>query len=241
MSQKDDLKNLVKLAAKEENFPELFQIIFSCNDGIDQQRMLDFLNQSVNNAPDLAATSLPAVIGSLQKDKELFESFLSELLEETSRKFSREPGYDRDLGTVYNEAMTPAIFWMMMAVSMKKCLGTEHAKDTVISQALFNKFQSLNHDQKRTHQECINAFNYNADSFTFKNNKYLGVFLHKFRSKNKRVKTRKKNLHRVTRRVKKMMQIYKLSHKGSGHSMFSNGRHEIPDQFDAFLLSEYFL
>jgi len=239
MAQKNDIIYLVKLVAKDENPPELFKIIFSRDDGIDQQQMLDFINKSVNNAPD-TPESVQAVIDSLHEDKALFKSFLSELHAEMSRKFRRAPGYDSAPGKIYNEAMTPGIFWMMMAISMKKCLGTEHAKDTVNLQALFNKVQSLNGDQKRTHKECVDFFNLNADRFTFKNNKYLGIFLHRFHSKNKQARTRKKNLHRVTRRVKKMMQIYRLSHNNSRHNMFSNGRHEIPGQFDDFLSSEYF-
>lgn len=239
MLQKNDLSSLVKLAAKEENFPELFKIIFSCDDGIDQQQMLDFLSTSVNKEPD-APASLLIAIDSLQKDDALFKSFLSELNAEMSQKFRRAPGYDPVPGKIYNEAMTPAIFWMMMAISMKKCLGAEHARDTVDLQELFDKFQSLNDDQRRAHRDCVNHFNLNANHFTFKNNKYLGIFLHKFHSKNKQVRTRKKNLHRVTRRMKKMMQAYQLSHMGKQRSMFSNGRHEIPDQFDEFLSSTYF-
>ncbi len=239
MSLRDDLNYLVKLVAKEENFPELFKIIFSCDDGIDQQQMLDFINESVNNEPD-APILLAAVIDSLQEDKTLFDSFLSELHAETSRRFRRASGYNPVPGKIYNETMTPGIFWMMMAISMKKCLGTEHAKDTLDFQELCNNFQSLNDEQKRTHKECVGFFNLNADRFTFKNNKYLGIFLHKFHSKNKQVRTRKKNLHRVTRRVKKMMQVYRLSHNNNRRSMFSDGRHEIPDQFDGFLCSEFF-
>ena len=87
MLQKNDLSSLVKLAAKEENFPELFKIIFSCDDGIDQQQMLDFLSTSVNKEPD-APASLLIAIDSLQKDDALFKSFLSELNAEMSQKIA---------------------------------------------------------------------------------------------------------------------------------------------------------
>lgn len=235
MSQKADFNYLVKLAAKEENFPELFKIIFSCNHGIDHQQMLNFLHAVVMREPD-APESLPESIDSLQNDKELFNNFLSALHAETSRKLKREAGYTQVPGKIYNEAMTPAIFWMMMAISMKKCLGTGHAKDVVP----FSAPSPMNGDQKRAFKDSVDSFNLNADKFTLKDNKYLCVFLHKFHSKNKQARTRKKNLRRVTRRVEKMMQVYQLAHNNSQRSMFSNGRHEIPSKFDEFLTSKYF-
>ena len=125
-----------------------------------------------------------------------------------------------------------ALFWKMYGISIKKCLGAGNAKMDIPDQDYFKAIpDGINSFQKDAHMETLQHFKTDVQKYSFKRTPDLKYYLHRIHSRNKSSKTRKKNIRRVEKRAKRILQIYGLKHKESKFNMFSNGRHLVPKQF----------
>lgn len=122
-----------------------------------------------------------------------------------------------------------ALFWKMYGISVKKCLGVGYAKMQIPNQDYLNIIPNgINLCQKNAHLETLQVFNTDVQKYSFKRTPDLKYYLPPIRSRNKSPKTKKKNIRRVERRAKRIIQLYGLKQKGG---MFNNGRHLVPKQF----------
>ncbi len=210
-----ELYGLVKFLLKdlnEENTNEFFEICFFNDRTIDREKTISFFLKLVDTKIETA---------SIDRAKEMiFE------MENNISLFDR---------IIYKLSITSICLlethWTLMTIAMKKCLGAGNAQKTITD---FKQYVELLSDiespqQIITHKKCITAFNTNANDYTYNNLEGLSDYLHRIRS-NKQIKTRKKNLSRVLKKSKRIMQAYKLANNGLEDRIFSKGRYLVPDQ-----------
>lgn len=234
------LNRIVELVISQENQEPLFEIIFSDDHQIDRQKMLNFLSRLVKKADSSEANfhEIEEALRSIQNNGYCYQKFLECL--KLALVSPDDPNYST-ISLEHIDVLDIDVFWSMVPIAMKKCLGSNFAKATINNnQNYFSAMPAdLNSKQIDCHQRCINSFNLDANTFSRKEYKELGVFLHSFHSKNRRPLTRKKNLKRVERRTKKIMQAYKLAHNGMKSNIFSDGRYKVPSQFSDYISKEF--
>ena len=230
---------IVKLAIKDDNQETLFEIIFSDDYQIDKQQMLNFLNSIVTSADenDINIEEAKDCLHIMQNDNSSYQNFLNCLKAELA---APDPDYPNAKPESF-DLLDKNIFWSMTAISMKKCLGSNNANAMITDLEQYYRSipEQLNNAQKICHIECIKYFNMDANNFSREKNKELALYLHEFHSKNKRIKTRKKNLQRVKKRIKRIMQIYKLAHNRMPSNIFSKKRYKVPEQFAKSISTTY--
>lgn len=163
------------------------------------------------------------VVAALSDDKDNLRYFLARLSGVLTRAI--DPEKKKDLLIRLNRAL----FWQMYGISVKKCLGEGQAKRQINDIVFFNVLPAdINSYQKDAHFEILLSFNTNAQKYSFKCTPDLQYYLHPIHSRNKSPKTKKKNIRRVEKRAKRIIQLYGLKREGS---MFNNSRHLVPKQF----------
>ena len=213
----------------------LLEILYFNDSTIDKTAFLKFVRKSCTPTDDAAVVDY---INSLDTDQTKYAYFLIKLRDKLVDQISDDLGKRCDLFSI--TSIESAVFWSMYAIAVKKCIGIEKAKETLVESAYFGAVSdSLNSYQKKSHNECLKAFNMDANRFKLKDTIALRMFLHPFHSKNKALKTRKKNLHRVEKRAKKIVQVDKLARGGKSRAMFSNGKYLVPKQFADAIVKLY--
>ena len=230
---------IIKAAIDDKSQKELFAILFSRDSFIDKRRLLSFLAEKVNNdAEKISADKvvIDEVLTELKKNRLHYDIFLTELKNALNRQIRESLGYERLEDGAY-DTLSPEVFWPMMVVAMKKCLGPKNARVSITDRKQYFNYisEELNPAQKKVHNKCIDYFANNADDFSISTNLELRKYLHPFHSKNKKIKTQKKNLNRVEKRINKIMQVYKISHDRIEVNIFSKGRYIVPCQFASYI------
>lgn len=222
---------IIQDAISDDNTDRLHDVLFSRGDGIDNEKLISFLRERASmysSKYDIETNKCIAeYIDQLSTDNCKQEHFILHLGAELSHQVTHFPS---EL-TKYDYM----VFWSMFAIAEKKCIGLPAAKITDI-QNYFKLLSPLTQQQENAHTACIKYFNLNADSFSLKQNPQLRLFLHPFHSKNKKLRTKKKNLHRVLRPTKKIMQINKINHRKSSYNIFNGRSHIVPEQFTKIIV-----
>lgn len=216
ISEANELVEIIK-SLNESLEDEFFDICFSDPIAIDRNAVVQFLTDRVNeSATHLDKDELRNYLLKMKSDDILFYSFFEDLYNGLPCRVERLPKFH----------------WMLMSIAMKKCLGEENARKQITDFKLYiGLFDDVTTaQQESTHKNCIGFFNTDVGKFSVGNVGDLALYLHCFRSKNKRIKTRKKNLRRVTRATKKIMLSYKIARNGRRDDLLSHGRHKVPDQ-----------
>lgn len=221
----------------DDNYHEkLFEVIFYNDNYIDKQALFALITNIVKEKGNASMQKNTAeFINSIQDSSFLYDVFIKYLKDKLTQQLQNTKEYGKMVDVSFN-SLYPDTFWPFFSIAIKKCINSP--KEVIDNTDMyFNLIPNLNQYQKEVHNECLIAFNCNANDFNRKKNPELKIFLHSFGSKNKKIKTRKKNLQRVKRRAKKVMQVYKLSHNETHRNIFSNGRHKVPDQFSDCIIN----
>lgn len=230
----DVMNRVLDIITADEKKNSFLDVLYADDSSIRKDELLQFVRESFSSADD---SEVIKYIDLLDADHDAYSNFLIKL-----RKKLISQIID-DLGKSYNsfeiESIDASVFWLMYVVAIKKCIGTEHTAARLGQEKYFDAIPAvLNQYQTDAHKNCLAYFNMDANAFSLKKTPQLGLLLHKFRSKNKAIRTRKKNLHRVERRAKKIVQVNKLAHGGKS-KIFSNGRYLVPGQHAAAILKLY--
>lgn len=222
---------IIKDAISDDNADRLLDVLFSKEKGIDSVELISFIKER-------------AAIYSFKYDIDTNKN-IAEYIEQLSTDNCKQESFVLQLGAELSSQITPSqseltklnyiVFWSMFAIAEKKCIGLPNVEITDIPY-FFNMLPPLTSKQKDAHNSCIKAFNLNADSFSLKNNSLLRLFLHPFHSKNKRLRTKKKNLHRVLKTTKKIMLVNKINHRKNSYNIFSGKSYIVPDQFTKIII-----
>lgn len=222
---------IIKDAISDDNVDHLLDVLFSKEKGIDSAELISFIKER-------------AVIYSSQYDIDTNKN-IAEYIDQLSTDNYKQESFVLQLGAELSSQITSSqseltklnymIFWSMFAIAEKKCIGSPTVKITDIPY-YFNMLPPLTTEQKKAHTSCIKAFNLNADSFSLKKNSHLRLFLHPFHSKNKRLRTKKKNLQRVLKNTKKIMLVNKINHRKNSYNIFSGKSHIVPEQFTKMII-----
>lgn len=222
---------IIQDAISNDNADRLFDVLFSKEEGIDSLKLISFIRERAakysSNYDIDTNKNIAAYIDQLSTDVGKQESFVLQLGTELSRQITPSQSELTKLNYI--------LFWSMFAIAEKKCIGLPNVKITD-TQSFYDLLPPLTAKQKKAHNSCIKAFNMNADSFSLKNNSSLRLFLHPIRSKNKRLRTKKKNLHRVLKATKKIMSVYKINHRNQSYNLFSGKSYIVPDQFTKMII-----
>lgn len=220
----------------DESRNNLLDALYTDDSDIDKSAFLGFVRTCLESD---ASAEVMEYIEALDSESDEYAYFLVKLQDKLISQINKDLGKDYD--TIRIACVESFVFWSMYAIAIKKCIGTEHVTDVIEESEYFGaNSEPLNRFQTESHRECLRKFNMDAGKFTLKNTQELRMFLHKFGSKNKSIRIRKKNLHRVERRAKKIMQLNKLVHGGKSKSMFSNRKYLVPGQFANIILKLYF-
>lgn len=227
------LDTILDVITSDANRNSLLEVLYADDLSIDKSMLLNYVKECMSSVID---NKILKLIQRLETTGDEYTYFIIRLQEKIVSQITD------DLGKAYSAIEISSIeyftFWAMYAVAIKKCIGIEHAEKNLSSSLYFQAIPGeLNESQRNSHNECLDSFNMNANKFGLKRTPELRLFLHSFHSKNKSLKTRKKNLHRVERRAKKIVQVNKLTHKGK--TMFSNKRYLVPGQFAAAIQKLY--
>ncbi len=226
---------ILNIAVADSSQSELFAILFSHDTYIDKQRLLGFLFEKIDTNGELSPDDRVAIdeeFNDLEKNKLDYDLFIVGLKNKLLFQIRKSLDYKRLTDGAF-DTLTPEVFWPMMVIAMKKCLGSKNARAKITDRNHYFDLVSeeLNLSQEKTHNKCIDYFSNNADVFSISTNSELRKYLHPFKSKNRRLKTQKKNLRRVEKRINKIMQVYKISHDRIDGNIFSRGRYKVPEQF----------
>lgn len=217
----------------EDNFDRLFDVIFSNDYIIDHNLLVSFLQERYSViAPSLSdgdKESINTYINELSSDLDELNYFLIKI-----QRLLIDPDEHSLMLRLDHSA-----FWTFFAISIKKCVSSPSSKientEDYYSQVTTNTSQ-----QEKAHQKCIAAFNLNSDKFSLRTDPMLKLFLHSFHSRNKRIKTRKKNLHRVLKKTKKIMQAKKINDRtNSNYNIFIGKTYIIPEEFAKYIVKRF--
>ncbi len=232
----DILEQILTVITSDEKKDELLDVLFKDDDKIDKTELLDFLKRTFDNCDSF---NVKTCIDIIANNPDAYGHLLIKLQEMLISQLTKD--MNSGFGTVSIASIDSYAFWTYYTISVKKCLGIEHAGDKLSEIIYFRAISpAKNKPQKECQTTCLESFNFDAINFSIKDCPTLRVFIHKFHSKNKRLKTRKKNLRRVQRRARKILQISKLAHNGKSMALFSQGRHVVVKDFADAIVKIYF-
>jgi len=113
------------------------------------------------------------------------------------------------------------IFWSLFPKAVKKCLNRNLYTATI-------KSDIVNGYPQEAIQKCVSGFNSDANTYKLAAEPGLNTLLHK-RHYAKRLRTQKKNITRVRKRIKKVVLLYKSKYPRG--NAFNNKLNELPDEF----------
>lgn len=221
---------IIQDAISDDNVDRLLDVLFSKEEGINNVELISFIKERASmysSKYDIDTNkNITEYIDQLSADNCKQESFILQLGAELSGQITSSQSELTKLNY--------RLFWSMFAIAEKKCIGSPTVKITNTS--YFKMFSPLTSEQEKAHTFCINAFNLNADSFSLKKDSNLRLFLHPFHSKNKKLRTKKKNLHRVLKTTKKIMLVNKINHRKNSYNIFSGKSYIVPEQFTKLIV-----
>lgn len=230
-----DLENILNCITTDEKKQDLLNVLYADDSTIDKSALLNFVQECLCPAD---GTNISQSIDLLEANHDVYTHFLAKLKDKLVSQIIDDLGKEYD--PLIIESIDAFMFWSLYAIAIKKCIGAEHAGVKLSDSTYFDTISDILNDyQRQSHNECLRSFNMNTNTFTLRNTPDLRLFLHRFHSKNKSYKTRKKNLRRVEKRAKKIVQVYKLAHNGKSKLIFSNGRYLVPGQFANVIVKIY--
>ena len=214
-----DVEPILTLITDDKYIDELLDAIYSETGNVEDAIVAYLSNFSFPS--DMLYTS--EVVSALSESRNNRCYFLKRLSDLVQSKI--DSGKNKDVQISINRAL----FWNMYGISVKKCLGAGYAKTKIQKKDYFDIIpDGINSYQKDAHNKTLQHFNTDVQNYSFTRTPGLKYYLHPIRSKNKSPKTKKKNIRRVEKRAKRIMQLCGLNQSGS---MFNNGRHLVPKQF----------
>ena len=233
MNTTDAREFLLDIAADDCYCDEMLRICFHDDNCIDKKSLLSFLRKqtSATGIPQADKDFVCSYIEEINNDDWEYIVFLRLLKIRLIDTLFASAGYTHKVD--YYDSLSPLTFWAYSVIAMKKCLGRGKSQVVISDTNLYYSLipMQINQAQKDSHDNCIKIFSRDADEYSVHEHEELRLYLHPFRSKNQKLKTQKKNLSRVVKRVKRIMQINKLSHNKLQGNMFSDGRYVVPEQF----------
>lgn len=230
-----DLEHILNCITTDGKKQDLLNVLYTDDSTIDKSTLLNFVQECLSPVDD---TSLSQSIDLLYTNHDVYTHFLAKLKDKLVSQIIDDLGKEYD--PLLFESIDAFMFWSMYTIAIKKCIGAEHAGVKLSDSTYFDAIPDILNDyQRQSHNECIRSFNMNTNTFTLRNTPDLRLFLHSFHSKNKSYRTRKKNLRRVEKRAKKIVQVNKLAHNGKSKPTFSNGRYLVPGQFADAIVKIY--
>lgn len=223
---------VVNDAINEDNIDELFKVIFADDLKIDFKKMSEFLNSRYDVYCKQFSKDVQSEMKIFLEDIYTDPQKFDDLILNIKCLLVSENSFSEDIINMIDSK----IFWFMFAISVKKCVGQPLSKIDN-TEEYFSYMNVETEEQKNAHIQCINAYSNDCNNFSLKRNPELCLFLHKFGSKNKKIKTKKKNVSRVVRRTKKLMQIYKISHRHNSYNIFKGQCHIVPEDFAKMIVT----
>lgn len=220
---------------KEDNIDQALEVIFSYNEALNQDSIIELVNKRFNKYRSTIngdfSNAIEKYINKMQRSSSARELFIT--------RFSKILTEELDAGQLM---MLARSFWLLFPIAIKKCIKLPEViydKDEYLD-CINNVFgPGLNRHQMDTHEECITSFNKNADDYTFDSFPLLTVFFKSHNIKSyKRARAKKKQVHRVLRRTKKIMITYKIIDNAYAH-LFDNKVYLVPDQFSKTIIAKY--
>lgn len=221
---------LIQESISDKNADQLFEIIFDKDLQVDTKKLLAFLYDIADSLEGelTQKTDTKNYVKVLEDTDDELDYFLLKLRDalispESKAAFSK---------------LDYTLFWNMFAIAEKKCIGAPYSSiDDEAS--FFSQVIVDTSEQKKAHKECINGFNMDSDRFSRATDPMLKLFLHPFHSKNKKLRTKKKNIHRVLKTTKRVMQAYKISHRHDSYNIFVGKCYVVPDDFTKYVVKTY--
>lgn len=219
-----DVEPVLRFIADESRVDDLLDAIYQRAGNLEDS-IVKYLSDCVFPSDVLYARE---VVSYLTKNKDgCRSSFLIRLfvlLRDTIDLEQIDPNKKKNLLILINQEL----FWIMYGISIKKCLGVGHATKQIPNSEFFQVLpDDINSFQQDAHKDTLESFNTDVRRYSFRRTPDLKYFLHPIHS-NKSPNTKKKNIHRVEKRAKRIMLLYGLKQNGD---MFNQGRHMVPKQF----------
>lgn len=220
---------------KEENIEEALKVIFSYDGTLNQDSIVELVNKRFNDYKSIINGDFPNTIEKyidrMQRNSSARELFIA--------RFTKILTEEIEAGQLI---MLARSFWLLFPIAIKKCIKSPRViydKDKYLACINSTFGPELNRHQIDAHEECITSFNKNSDDYTFDSFPLLKVFFisHSIRPY-KRARAKKKQIHRVLRRTKKIMITYKMIDSPFAQ-LFENKVYLVPDQFAKTIIAKY--
>ena len=128
-------------------------------------------------------------------------------------------------------------FWFPFSIACKKCINNPTAE--IVNREDYFKFVQITTSQQReAHITCVEGFGMDCRKYTRQSLYCLDQFMHPIRY-SKSIKRKKKNINRVLRRTKKIMQINKLAHRNGEYNIFIGQTQIVPEQFVKYVINNF--
>ncbi len=219
------MKIIVDDAIKEECSDKLFEALFATEVGVDTQKMIDFIIDrfaSQKNKYSLdEQKDIQNYIDCVRESKKLFDELIVAIKESLIGQYEFDAG---EIGKLdYNK------FWHMYAVALKKCIIMHN--DVIDHDEYFKMVKVTTPRQRMAHETCIEGYAYDSNRIYKKDHPELQLFMHGINIRSKKKNIAKKNIERVKRRTRKLMQIYKIKCRFDKYNFFIGKCDQVPNDF----------
>lgn len=226
------LTRLVQEIVNDTNAEQLFDAIFIEETGIDSKNVIEILqNCLLSLKGELSVDDYEYAseyLAALPSNNQEMDYILLKISGALSAGVE-----DKDLATI-----TSKTFWSLYAIACKKSISMPKVVFEN-PEAYYSQVSTDTRQQQKAHQICLNAFGMDACRFDVKTMPGLKVFLHPIHSKNKKIRTKKKNLHRVLKTTKKIMQAHKIAHRNDSYHYFMGKSHIVPEEFTRSIVKSF--
>lgn len=225
MDEKKNMKIIVEDLIKEECSEMLFEVLFASEKGINMSKMIDFMIERFNvykNEYSLSEQNeILNYIDCVRKSQKMFDELIMEIKESLTEKYEFDAG---EIGKLdYSK------FWHMYAVAIKKC--TSMHNDVLDEYEYFKNVNATTLRQKMAHKACIKGYSYDSNKISKKGHPELNLFIHGINIRSRKKMVAKRNIERVWRRTKKLMQIHKIRCRFDEYNFFIGKCEKVPRDF----------
>ena len=221
---------VIKDLLKDNELKELNVILFSTEDKIDKNSIISLLLNRFSNYKDSFSESEQIDIENYINN--LFNpNMFSDFIKCLEMGIIKNEGFDiKDIIIIDR-----SIFWKLYSVAIKKCTFPDNIDLPDFS--IYSNYATLkSKEQKDAHKICHNYFNKDVSEYTEKNIPALKIYFIPFSVRNSKYRTKKKNINRVKKKAKKLMQVLRLHHNNIKYNMFSGKSHIVVDEFASIVI-----
>lgn len=231
-------KLLDDVVSDDDNNDKLHEILFSNDDGIDQEPLILFFEDRVNELytsskiDKKGKEELLLYLNVTRTDEKNYTIFLTLLM----KKFFTQNYNNDKCDFVYR--INKYMFWCYYAISIKKCLNAPFEKIILHDYRKYVKNGTPQQEDART--RCVSSFNLNSSDFKVKELPMLSLFSIPIRSVKKN-KIKKKNINRILKKAKRIMQIIKIRdyNAKAKYNIFQGKAHLIPEEFSSYVIKNF--